>query len=164
LPQTPESRAALRRLPPLIETRQQKETEEMMGKLKELGNSVLGTVVFLLSDDCFSLLTKGLNVKLFRQVWALDRQFQVCEERRRRRLQDGLCSIKPGGQTKTEGGGTETGPHSRLFLCRCYIFVTVIIQVIESSLDITSAGSLGVEEDRADIYHITLHQDQLPKG
>ena len=36
------SRAAQARLPPLIDKQKEKETAEMMGKLKDLGNMFLG--------------------------------------------------------------------------------------------------------------------------
>lgn len=42
--QTAQAKAAISRLPPLIEKRRAAETAEMMGKLKELGNSFLGAL------------------------------------------------------------------------------------------------------------------------
>jgi hypothetical protein len=53
LPSSPESQSALYRLPPLIEARKQQETDEMMGKLKELGNSVLGTLLIQFTAHIF---------------------------------------------------------------------------------------------------------------
>jgi len=50
-PTSPLALEATRRLPPLIKQHQEKEKEEMLGKLKELGNSFLGT--FGLSVDSF---------------------------------------------------------------------------------------------------------------
>lgn len=38
-----ETSKALLRLPPSIATKQQKEKDEVLGKLKDLGNTVLGT-------------------------------------------------------------------------------------------------------------------------
>lgn len=40
------ARAAKTRLPPLIAEQQQKEQAEVMGKLKDLGNTVLGEEIF----------------------------------------------------------------------------------------------------------------------
>lgn len=50
-PQLPGIRRALASLPGRIKEQQQKETAEMMGKLKDLGNSLLGR--FGLSTDNF---------------------------------------------------------------------------------------------------------------
>ena len=47
-------KASLIRVPPLLESQQTKEKDEMMGKLKDMGNSVLGR--FGLSTDNVSLL------------------------------------------------------------------------------------------------------------
>lgn len=44
---------ALRRLPPLVKEQQEKEKEEMMGQLKDLGNKFLG--LFGLSTDNFKM-------------------------------------------------------------------------------------------------------------
>lgn len=45
------ARAALRTLPERIRSQQNKEKDEMLGKLKELGNSILGN--FGMSTDMF---------------------------------------------------------------------------------------------------------------
>ncbi|KAM0746446.1 hypothetical protein T439DRAFT_329882 [Meredithblackwellia eburnea MCA 4105] len=54
LPISQSATQALKRLPPLIEVQQQKEKDEVMGKLKDLGNTVLGK--FGLSTDNFKFV------------------------------------------------------------------------------------------------------------
>ncbi|KAN0014592.1 hypothetical protein ACTFIU_000910 [Dictyostelium citrinum] len=50
----PQAQQALRRLPPKIKEKEDKEREEMMGKLKDLGNTILGK--FGMSTDNFQFV------------------------------------------------------------------------------------------------------------
>jgi len=53
-PKFPQAQQALKRLPPIIKAKEEKEREEMMGKLKDLGNTILGK--FGLSTDNFQFV------------------------------------------------------------------------------------------------------------
>ncbi|EKM61192.1 uncharacterized protein PHACADRAFT_247641 [Phanerochaete carnosa HHB-10118-sp] len=56
-PQVSETRRKLEALKPRVEAAQKRETDEMLGKLKDLGNSVLGN--FGLSTDNFKFVPNG---------------------------------------------------------------------------------------------------------
>ncbi|KAM9967429.1 hypothetical protein ACTFIW_001513 [Dictyostelium discoideum] len=53
-PSFPQAQQALKRLPPKIKEKEDKEREEMMGKLKDLGNTILGK--FGMSTDNFQFV------------------------------------------------------------------------------------------------------------
>lgn len=61
-PQNAQASAACERLPPLVAAQREKEKEEMLSKLKDLGNTVLGK--FGMSIDNFQAVKGGSRLSL----------------------------------------------------------------------------------------------------